>query len=46
MTGRPGAVATRGDSRAFEAVPVVDAAAIEIPSGTEDNGLLNDKPDI
>jgi hypothetical protein len=46
MTGRPGAVATRGASRAFEAVPLIGAAAIEIPSGPEDNEFLNDRPDI
>ena len=33
MTGRPGAVATRDVSRAFEAVPPIGATAIENPSG-------------
>jgi len=46
MTGRTGVVATRHDSRAFEAVPLIGAAVIEIPSGPEDNELLNDRPDI
>jgi hypothetical protein len=46
ITGRPGAVATRDVSRAFEAVPLIGAAAIEIPSGPGDNEFLNNRPDI